>query len=161
MNIWHGANDALRIPRRGMPSEKIVVTVGTWHAGPHADPGGAAHQCPNRGSAVDVLGWQLAPPALRPSGYHELFGQRTRGTNFSLQDVRDPQMSFNLAWFGHEFREKEWNASQARSCAATDSFDSSEAIRTTTCWRCLTIRSRVTIRAPVNPCTSGALMVRQ
>ncbi|MEQ1760677.1 MAG: glycoside hydrolase family 57 protein [Vicinamibacterales bacterium] len=36
--------------------------------------------------------------------YHELFEQRTAGSRFSRQDVRDLQMWFNLAWFGHEFR---------------------------------------------------------
>ena len=39
--------------------------------------------------------------------YHELFDQRTRGTRFSRQDVRDLQMWFNLAWFGLEFRERD------------------------------------------------------
>ena len=38
--------------------------------------------------------------------YRELFEQRTRGARFSRQDVRDLQMWFNLAWFGHEFRSK-------------------------------------------------------
>jgi alpha-amylase/alpha-mannosidase (GH57 family) len=36
--------------------------------------------------------------------YRELFEQRTRGAKFSRQDIRDLQMWFNLAWFGHEFR---------------------------------------------------------
>lgn len=36
--------------------------------------------------------------------YRELFGQRTTGVRFSRQDIRDLQMWFNLAWFGHEFR---------------------------------------------------------
>lgn len=36
--------------------------------------------------------------------YRELFEQRTAGARFSRQDVRDLQMWFNLAWFGHEFR---------------------------------------------------------
>jgi hypothetical protein len=36
--------------------------------------------------------------------YRELFEQRTAGTRFSRQDLRDLQMWFNLAWFGHEFR---------------------------------------------------------
>ncbi len=36
--------------------------------------------------------------------YRELFEQRTRGGRFSRHDVRDLQMWFNLAWFGHEFR---------------------------------------------------------
>ena len=36
--------------------------------------------------------------------YRELFEQRTRGTRFSRQEVRDLQMWSNLAWFGHEFR---------------------------------------------------------
>jgi alpha-amylase/alpha-mannosidase (GH57 family) len=36
--------------------------------------------------------------------YRELFEQRAAGGRFSRQDVRDLQMWFNLAWFGHEFR---------------------------------------------------------
>lgn len=36
--------------------------------------------------------------------YRELFEQRTAGARFSRQDLRDLQMWFNLAWFGHEFR---------------------------------------------------------
>jgi alpha-amylase/alpha-mannosidase (GH57 family) len=36
--------------------------------------------------------------------YRELFEQRTAGARFSRQDIRDVQMWFNLAWFGHEFR---------------------------------------------------------
>jgi len=36
--------------------------------------------------------------------YRELFEQRTTGARFSRQDIRDLQMWFNLAWFGHEFR---------------------------------------------------------
>lgn len=36
--------------------------------------------------------------------YRELFEQRTAGARFSRQDIRDLQMWFNLAWFGHEFR---------------------------------------------------------
>ena len=36
--------------------------------------------------------------------YRELFEQRTTGARFSHQDIRDLQMWFNLAWFGHEFR---------------------------------------------------------
>lgn len=36
--------------------------------------------------------------------YRELFEQRTSGARFSRQDIRDLQMWFNLAWFGHEFR---------------------------------------------------------
>jgi alpha-amylase/alpha-mannosidase (GH57 family) len=36
--------------------------------------------------------------------YRELFERRTAGVRFSRQDVRDLQMWFNLAWFGHEFR---------------------------------------------------------
>jgi alpha-amylase/alpha-mannosidase (GH57 family) len=36
--------------------------------------------------------------------YRELFEQRTAGGRFSRQDIRDLQMWFNLAWFGHEFR---------------------------------------------------------
>jgi alpha-amylase/alpha-mannosidase (GH57 family) len=36
--------------------------------------------------------------------YRELFELRTRGGRFSRQDIRDLQMWFNLAWFGHEFR---------------------------------------------------------
>ena len=35
--------------------------------------------------------------------YRELFEQRTSGTRFSRQDIRDLQMWFNLAWFGREF----------------------------------------------------------
>jgi alpha-amylase/alpha-mannosidase (GH57 family) len=36
--------------------------------------------------------------------YRELFEQRTAGARLSRQDLRDLQMWFNLAWFGHEFR---------------------------------------------------------
>jgi Glycosyl hydrolase family 57 len=36
--------------------------------------------------------------------YRQLFEQRMRGDRFSRQDLRDLQMWFNLAWFGHEFR---------------------------------------------------------
>lgn len=36
--------------------------------------------------------------------YAQLLEQRTAGGRFSRQDVRDVQMWFNLAWFGHEFR---------------------------------------------------------
>ncbi|MEQ1575499.1 MAG: glycoside hydrolase family 57 protein [Vicinamibacterales bacterium] len=36
--------------------------------------------------------------------YRELFEQRTASGRFSAQDLRDLQMWFNLAWFGHEFR---------------------------------------------------------
>lgn len=36
--------------------------------------------------------------------YRALFEQRVRGDHFSLQDLRDLQMWFNLAWFGVEFR---------------------------------------------------------
>ena len=36
--------------------------------------------------------------------YYELFVQRREGRQFSGQDLRDLQMWFNLAWFGHEFR---------------------------------------------------------
>ena len=36
--------------------------------------------------------------------YRELFERRTRGVKFSRQEIRDLQMWFNLAWFGHEFR---------------------------------------------------------
>ena len=36
--------------------------------------------------------------------YKELFEQRAAGARFSRQDIRDMQMWFNLAWFGHEFR---------------------------------------------------------
>ncbi len=36
--------------------------------------------------------------------YRELFERRTAGARFSIQDIRDLQMWFNLAWFGHEFR---------------------------------------------------------
>ena len=36
--------------------------------------------------------------------YRELFELRTRRGRFSHQDIRDLQMWFNLAWFGHEFR---------------------------------------------------------
>ena len=38
------------------------------------------------------------------SRYRDLFEQRTREAKFSRQDIRDLQMWFNLAWFGHEFR---------------------------------------------------------
>jgi alpha-amylase/alpha-mannosidase (GH57 family) len=36
--------------------------------------------------------------------YRELLEQRATGGRFSRQDIRDVQMWFNLAWFGHEFR---------------------------------------------------------
>ena len=36
--------------------------------------------------------------------YRALFEQRARGDAFSVQDLRDLQMWFNLAWFGLEFR---------------------------------------------------------
>jgi alpha-amylase/alpha-mannosidase (GH57 family) len=36
--------------------------------------------------------------------YRELFEQRAARGRFSRQDLRDLQMWFNLAWFGHEFR---------------------------------------------------------
>ena len=36
--------------------------------------------------------------------YYELFVQRREGKQFSIQDLRDLQMWFNLAWFGQEFR---------------------------------------------------------
>lgn len=36
--------------------------------------------------------------------YRALFEQRARGDAFSMQDLRDLQMWFNLAWFGLEFR---------------------------------------------------------
>src|SRR5262249_46810615 len=35
------------------------------------------------------------------------FEQRARGDSFSVQDLRDLQMWFNLAWFGLEFRSAE------------------------------------------------------
>ena len=38
--------------------------------------------------------------------YAELFQQRREGRSFSLQDLRDLQMWFNLAWFGQEFRDR-------------------------------------------------------
>lgn len=37
--------------------------------------------------------------------YKELFVQRREGHPFGIQDLRDLQMWFNLAWFGKEFRE--------------------------------------------------------
>jgi alpha-amylase/alpha-mannosidase (GH57 family) len=37
--------------------------------------------------------------------YKELFIQRREGRPFAIQDVRDLQMWFNLAWFGQEFRQ--------------------------------------------------------
>ncbi|MCL4294292.1 MAG: hypothetical protein KJ077_01120 [Anaerolineae bacterium] len=39
--------------------------------------------------------------------YNELFIQRREGRRFSVQDLRDLQMWFNLAWFGQEFRDGE------------------------------------------------------
>jgi alpha-amylase/alpha-mannosidase (GH57 family) len=36
--------------------------------------------------------------------YAQLLARRTAGAPFSRQDLRDVQMWFNLAWFGHEFR---------------------------------------------------------
>lgn len=41
------------------------------------------------------------------SRYRALFEQRVRGEDFSVQDLRDLQMWFNLAWFGVEFRTAE------------------------------------------------------
>ncbi len=37
--------------------------------------------------------------------YNELFIQRREGRRFSVEDIRDLQMWFNLAWFGQEFRD--------------------------------------------------------
>ncbi|MCC6611855.1 MAG: hypothetical protein IT320_00175 [Anaerolineae bacterium] len=37
--------------------------------------------------------------------YYELFIQRREGHPFTVQDLRDLQMWFNLSWFGNEFRE--------------------------------------------------------
>lgn len=37
--------------------------------------------------------------------YKELFALRQKGQSFALQDLRDLQMWFNLAWFGKEFRD--------------------------------------------------------
>nr|WP_281722092.1 glycoside hydrolase family 57 protein [Nitrosomonas nitrosa] len=39
--------------------------------------------------------------------YSDLFLQRREGRAFTVQDLRDLQMWFNLAWFGKEFREGE------------------------------------------------------
>jgi alpha-amylase/alpha-mannosidase (GH57 family) len=39
--------------------------------------------------------------------YKELFLQRVEGQPFTVQDLRDVQMWFNLAWFAAEFRERE------------------------------------------------------
>ena len=39
--------------------------------------------------------------------YRQLFELRTSGARLSRQDVRDLQMWFTLAWFGHEFRSGE------------------------------------------------------
>ncbi|MBK9312643.1 MAG: hypothetical protein IPM55_00085 [Acidobacteria bacterium] len=39
--------------------------------------------------------------------YSDLFLQRREGREFTVQDLRDLQMWFNLAWFGREFRESE------------------------------------------------------
>ncbi len=39
--------------------------------------------------------------------YRALFEQRVRGETFTVQDLRDVQMWFNLAWFGVEFRTAE------------------------------------------------------
>lgn len=39
--------------------------------------------------------------------YKELFIQRREGRPFTVQDLRDLQMWFNLAWFGQEFRKGE------------------------------------------------------
>lgn len=39
--------------------------------------------------------------------YSNLFLQRREGREFTVQDLRDLQMWFNLAWFGREFREGE------------------------------------------------------
>jgi alpha-amylase/alpha-mannosidase (GH57 family) len=41
------------------------------------------------------------------SRYDELFTQRREGRPFAVQDLRDLQMWFNLAWFGQEFRDGE------------------------------------------------------
>lgn len=43
-------------------------------------------------------------PHLR---YRELFTQRRQGRPFTVQDLRDLQMWFSLAWFGQEFRDGE------------------------------------------------------
>ena len=37
--------------------------------------------------------------------YKELFSQRREGRRFGVQELRDLQMWFNLAWFGQEFRD--------------------------------------------------------
>lgn len=37
--------------------------------------------------------------------YKELFIQRREGRSFTVEDLRDLQMWFNLAWFGKEFRD--------------------------------------------------------
>ncbi len=39
------------------------------------------------------------------SRYKELFARRQQSQPFSIQDLRDLQMWFNLAWFGKEFRD--------------------------------------------------------
>ena len=39
--------------------------------------------------------------------YRELFEQRRKGDAFTIQDLTDLQMWFNLAWFGPEFQEGE------------------------------------------------------
>lgn len=39
--------------------------------------------------------------------YRELFSRRREGRPFGVQELRDLQMWFNLAWFGEEFREGE------------------------------------------------------
>jgi alpha-amylase/alpha-mannosidase (GH57 family) len=44
--------------------------------------------------------YQIYPHAR----YRALLSQRIAGDRFSTQDVRDLQMWFSLAWFGHEFR---------------------------------------------------------
>ncbi|QPC83149.1 hypothetical protein G4Y79_01885 [Phototrophicus methaneseepsis] len=41
--------------------------------------------------------------------YKELFIQRREGHPFTVQDIRDLQMWFNLAWFGQEFRASDVN----------------------------------------------------
>jgi alpha-amylase/alpha-mannosidase (GH57 family) len=62
----------------------------------------------SRGERREVLGsffeadWhnQIFPHP----GYTRLFTKRLQRDRFSAQDLRDLQMWFNLAWFGHEFR---------------------------------------------------------
>jgi alpha-amylase/alpha-mannosidase (GH57 family) len=65
----------------------------------------SADECETLLSTFFAADWhqQIYPHAR----YRALFEQRARGDSFSVQDLRDLQMWFNLAWFGLEFRTTE------------------------------------------------------